>query len=179
MRQYTYDTFGQVLTATDPNNRTTTTVYYAANDPDVGKRANVQTITNPLGHVTRYTAYDANGRPTSIADPNGIVTALTYHPRGWLTSRTIGGESTTYVYDGVGQLTKVTVPDGSYVQYTYDGAHRLTQIQDGLGNRIFYTLDAMVNRIKEQAYDPSGQLARAKQQVFDGLNRLHQSVGAQ
>ena len=177
--QFTYDAVGQVLTATDPNNRTTTTVYYAANDPDVGKRANVQTITNPLGHVTRYTAYDANGRPMSIADPNGIVTALTYHPRGWLTSRAIGGESTTYVYDGVGQLTKVTVPDGSYVQYTYDGAHRLTQIQDGLGNRIVYTLDAMGNRIKEQAYDPSGQLARAKQQVFDGLNRLHQSVGAQ
>jgi YD repeat-containing protein len=76
-------------------------------------------------------------------------------------------------------LTKVTAPDGSYVQYTYDGAHRLTQLQDGLGNKIVYTLDAMGNRVKEQAYDPSGALARARQQVFDNLNRLHQSVGAQ
>jgi YD repeat-containing protein len=177
--QYTYDSFGRVLTATDPNHKTTTTVYYAANDPDLGKRGNVRTINNPLGHVTSFMAYDANGQPLSITDPNGTVATLTYHPRGWLTSRSVGGEQTTYTYDGVGQLTKVTLPDGSYVQYTYDGAHRLTQIQDGLGNKIVYTLDAMGNRIMEQAYDPSGQLARGRQQVFDSLNRLHQSVGAQ
>ena len=177
--QYTYDAFGQVLIATDPNGKVTTTVYYASNDPNLGKRGNVNTITNPLGHVTTITAYDLNGRPTSITDPNGTVTALAYHLRGWLTSRTVGGETTTYDYDGVGQLTKVTMPDASYVAYTYDGAHRLTQLQDGLGNKIVYTLDAMGNRVKEEARDPSGQLARVKQQVFDSLNRLHQSVGAQ
>ena len=38
------------------------------------------------------------------------MTTLTYHPRGWLTTRTVGGEQTTYDYDGVGQLTKVTLP---------------------------------------------------------------------
>jgi YD repeat-containing protein len=177
--QYTYDQFGQGLTATDPNGRTTTTVYYAANDPDLGKRGNVQTITNPLGHVTTFGAYDGNGRPTAITDPNGVVTTLTYHPRGWLTARTVAGETTVYDYDGVGQLTKVTQPDGSYVQYTYDGAHRLTQLQDGLGNKIVYTLDAMGNRIKEEARDPSNNLARTQQRVYDSLNRLHQTVGAQ
>jgi YD repeat-containing protein len=177
--QYTYDAFGQLLTATDPNNNITTTAYYAATDPDPGKRGNVQTITNPLGHVTTITAYDLNGRPTSITDPNGTVTTLTYHPRGWLTSRTVGGEITAYDYDGVGQLIRVTMPDASYVAYTYDGAHRLTQLQDGLGNKIVYTLDAMGNRIKEEARDPGGTLARVRQQVFDSLNRLHQSVGAQ
>jgi YD repeat-containing protein len=177
--QYTYDSFGQVLTAKDPNNKITTTVYYAATDPDLGKRGNVQTITNPLGHVTTITAYDLNGRPTSITDPNGVVTTLGYHPRGWLTSRTVGGETTTYDYDGVGQLTRVTLPDTSYVAYTYDAAHRLTQLQDGLGNKIVYTLDAMGNRIAEQALDPLGALARTKGQVFDSLNLLHQSVGAQ
>jgi len=177
--QYTYDAFGQMLTATDPNSKTTTTAYYAATDPDLGKRGNVQTITNPLGHVTTVTAYDLNGRPTSITDPNGMVTTLTYWSRGWLHTRTVGGETTTYDYDAAGQLTKVTLPDASYLQYTYDGAHRLTQIQDGLGNKIIYTLDAMGNRVKEQAYDPSSQLARIRQQVYDSLNRLHQSVGAQ
>ena len=97
---YTYDAYGQVLTAKDPNGRITTTTYYSATDPDMGKRGNVATITNPLGHVTTYTAYDLNGRPTSITDPNGAVTTLAYDLRGHLTSRTIAGETTTYAYDG-------------------------------------------------------------------------------
>ncbi len=177
--KWTYGPYGRVLTATDPNLKVTTTTYHADNDPDLGKRGNVATITNALGHVTAISTYDANSRPLSITDPNGVITTMTYHPRGWLTSRTVGGEATAYDYDGVGQLLKVTLPDSSIVQYTYDGAHRLTQIQDGLGNRIVYTLDAMGNRTREQALDPSGALARVRQQVYDSLNRLHQTVGAQ
>ena len=69
------------------------------------------------------------------------TTTLTYDARGHLTNRNVGGEQTAYVYDGVGQLTDVVLPDGSTLTYTYDAAHRLTQIQDGLGNRIAYTLD--------------------------------------
>ena len=176
---WTYSTYGRVLTATDPDNNTTTTTYYADNDADLGKRGNIATITNAAGHLTQITAYDANGRPLSITDPNGLVTTLTYHPRGWLTSRQVGAELTSYNHDGVGQLTKVTLPDGSYLQYTYDGAHRLTQINDSINNKIVYTLDAMGNRTKEEAYDPSNTLARTRQQVYDSLNRLHQSVGAQ
>ena len=176
---WTYTSLGRVLTATDPDSHTTTTTYYADNDPDLGKRGNVQTITNAAGHVTQITTYDLNSRLLSITDPNGLVTTLTYHPRGWLTSRQVGAELTSYTYDGVGQLTKVTLPDGSYLQYTYDAAHRLTQINDSLSNKIVYTLDAMGNRIQENSYDPSNTLSRTRQQVFDSLNRLHQSVGAQ
>jgi len=176
---WTYGTLGRVLTATDPDAHTTTTTYYTDNDPDLGKRGNVATITNAAGHATQITAYDANGRPLSITDPNGLVTTLTYHPRGWLTSRQVGAELTSYSYDAVGQLSKVTMPDGSYLQYTYDAAHRLIQVNDSLNNRIAYTLDALGNRIKEEAFDPSNALSRTRQQVFDSLNRLHQMVGAQ
>ncbi|UCV30512.1 RHS repeat protein [Ferribacterium limneticum] len=31
---------------------------------------------NALGHLTQYTAYDPNGRPLSITDPNGTITTL-------------------------------------------------------------------------------------------------------
>jgi YD repeat-containing protein len=72
----------------------------------------------------------------------------------------------------------MTLPDGSLVRYTHDAAHRLIEVQDGLGNRIAYTRDPMGNTTKEEAFDPGGNLARRKMQVFDSLNRLHQAVGA-
>ena len=153
---WTYTTYGRVLTATDPNGRVTTTTYHPDGDPDMGKRGQVASVTNPLGHVTQYTAYDAAGRLTSMTDPNGVVTAMTYDVRGRLTSRTTAGEVTTYTYDAAGQLTDVDLPDGASLAYVYDAAHRLTEIHDGLGNKIVYTLDGMGNRTSEQAFDALG-----------------------
>jgi YD repeat-containing protein len=89
----------------------------------------------------------------------------------------VGGEATTYDYDGVGQLKQVTQADGAFVRYTYDDAHRLTDAADGAGNRIHYTLDNMGNRIREEVQDPSGVLAAQVTRVYDALNRLQQITG--
>ncbi|MDO3624123.1 discoidin domain-containing protein, partial [Ralstonia pseudosolanacearum] len=133
-------------------------------------------IVDPLGHTTTINQYDASGRPLQTTDANGTVTAFTYSNRGWLTSQTITpvsgtGQTTNYSYDAVGLLTKVTLPDGSSVSFSYDGAHRLTGAADSQGNSISYTLDAMGNRIQEQAKDPSGSLTRQVDRVFDTINR--------
>jgi RHS repeat-associated protein len=125
---------------------------------------------------------------------------MSYHPRGWLTSRAVNNgttvETTTYTYDNVGQLTRVTMPDASTLYYAYDAAHRLVGMSDQqtgstvaantaliftaanlAGNKITYTLDPMGNRIKEQHVDPSGTLAKQKQRAIDALNRLQQDIG--
>ena len=78
----------------------------------------------------------------------------------------------------MGQLTKVTLPDASFLSYSYDAAHRLTGMQDSLGNRIAYTLDAMGNRTQEQVFDPSNTLAQTRSRVFNNLNRLFQELGS-
>ena len=176
---WTYGSLGRVLTATDPDGRITTYGYYADNDPNPGRRGQVQTVTNALGHVTQVTAYDAAGRPSSTVDPNGLATALTYDPRGRLSNRSVGGEQTSYVYDAAGQLTGVVLPDASTLTYSYDAAHRLIRIEDGLGNRIEYTLDAAGNRTQERVYDAGGTLARTRSRAFNALNRLAQDLGAQ
>src|SRR6266571_4510919 len=75
-------------------------------------------------------------------------------------SRTDVSDVTTYTYYAVGQLTQVTLPDGSSLTYSYDAAHRLTAIGDNLGNKIAYTLDAMGNRTQEQVLDPANALAQ-------------------
>jgi YD repeat-containing protein len=178
---YTYDANGQVLTVDGPRtdvSDVTTYTYYSNTDTDLGKRGNVATVTNAAGHVTQITAYNAHGQPLTIVDPNGLTTTLTYDARLRLKTRTVGSEVTSYDYDGVGQLTKVTLPDGSYLTYTYDAAHRLTALQDNLGNRIAYTLDAMGNRTLEQVYDPANTLAQTRSRVYSSLNRLFQELGA-
>lgn len=178
---YTYNSNGLVLTANGPRTDltdTTTYTYYANNDTDLGKRGNVATITNALGHVTSITAYNLHGQPLTVVDPNGLTTTLAYDARQRLTSRSVGGETTTYTYDNAGQLTKVTLPDTSFLQYTYDAAHRLTQIADNLGNKIVYTLDAMGNRTQEEVRDPANALAQTRSRVYSSLNRLSQEIGA-
>jgi YD repeat-containing protein len=179
---WTYTRYGQVLTADGPRtdvNDVTTTTYYDAADPDLGKRGKVATITNALGHVTEFTSYDANGRVTGMIDPNGVTTSVSYDLRGHLTAKTVGGETTSYTYDPVGQLTAVSLPAGSGLTYTYDAAHRLIAIADGVGNRVQYTLDAMGNRVKEEVRDPTDNLVRIQSRVYDALGRLQNLVQPQ
>lgn len=175
--KYTYNKWGQVLTVNGPRLSgevlDLTTYSY---DEATG---NLLSLTNAAGHITTFADYDANGRVGRITDPNGLVTVLTYKPRGWLESRRVGNQLTTYTYDGVGQLTRITLPDGSFIAYTYDDAHRLTDIEDAAGNKIHYSLDAMGNRKVENTTDPGGNLTRTLTREYDALNRLQQLTGVQ
>jgi len=166
---YTYNSFGLPLTATDPAGKVTTLGYDAS--------GNLTSVKNPLNQTTSITSYDSNGRPLSITDPNGVVTTLSYNFRGQLTSRKVGALLITYTRDLVGQITKLTRPDGSYYSFTYDGAHRLNQIADAAGNRIVYTLDNAGNRTKEEFFDPANNLRASRSRVFDGLSRVVQEIG--
>lgn len=184
---YTYNANGSVLTMNGPRTDVadvTTYTYYANNATcsgasAVGCRGQVESITNAAGHLTQITDYNAHGQPFTIVDPNGLTTTLAYDLRQRLTSRSVGGELTSYTYDNAGQFTRVTLPDGSFLSYTYDAAHRLTQIDDNLGNRINYTLDLMGNRTLEEMRDPANQLAQTRSRVYSNLNRLSQEIGAQ
>jgi YD repeat-containing protein len=148
---YTYNQFGQVLTAKGPRtdvNDTTSYTYYA------------DTKYNPHGQVLQST------------DANGVVTVNTYDLRQRLTSTKVATELTQYGYDPVGQLIKLTLPSGAVMGYTYDAAHRLTDITDAAGNKVHYTLDAMGNRTNETVSDTGGVLARNITRAYDALNRL-------
>jgi YD repeat-containing protein len=158
----------------------TTTDYYPADASCTGGhfgcRGQLQQVTDALGHVTRLTRYNAHGQVEELIDANGLVTTLTYDARQRLLSLDSDGETTIYTYDPAGQVTRVTRPDGAYLAYSYDAAHRLIQTQDNLGNTVTYTLDALGNRIKEEAHDPNGQLARSQTRVYDALSRLQNLI---
>jgi RHS repeat-associated protein len=101
---------------------------------------------------------------------------MTYHARGWIESRTTDGQTTSFYYDNVGNLTRVTQPDGSFSEYEYDDAHRLEAIADNFDNRIEYTLDAAGNRTAENTYNDLGVLRRQMSRVYDQLSRLQKII---
>ncbi len=175
---YTYNDNNQIATVDGPRTDVADITTYAHD----AVNGNLQSVTNALNHTTTITNHDASGRPLRTVDANGLVTQLTYTTRGWTDLIKVGTdtvyETTDLDYDNVGQLIKVTLPDGSYLSYTYDAAHRLTDIHDQLGNHIHYTLDAMGNRTNTQVKDPSGALKRTHSNVYNTLNQLSQSIGA-
>jgi RHS repeat-associated protein len=170
---YTYNSHGQVLTVDGPRTDVVdkTTFTY---DP----AGNLATITNALNQTSQITSYNANGFPLTLQDPNGLLTQLTYTPRGQVATRLVGQELTTYEYDDAEQLQKITLPDDSYLIYSYNDAHQLTGITDALGNHITYTPDLAGNIVTEEVFDPNQTLVRTKSHVYDEVNRLAQDIGA-
>jgi RHS repeat-associated protein len=129
-------------------------------------------VTDALGHVTTIASYDADGRITRLTDPNGVNTDLTYYPRGWLKTRTVGGALTSFTYTAYGAVQTITDPDGVVTTFGYDAAHRLTQITDALGNYIQYTLDTDGDKTGESVYDSAGTLHKSLTRTFNTLGQL-------
>jgi YD repeat-containing protein len=174
---------GLLLTATGPRTdltQTTTYTYYttssATNCGTPGaacyQPGDVYQVTDALGHVTTIASYDADGRITRITDANGVNTDMTYTPRGWLASRTVGGATTRFTYTAYGAVQTVTDPDGVTTTYGYDSAHRLTTITDALGNDVQYTLDAAGDKTGEQVYNTTGTLHKSLSRTFNTLGQL-------
>jgi YD repeat-containing protein len=194
---YTYNQYGQVLSATDPLLHTTKYAYY----PDTSfsgsglsaqghQMGDLLSVTNAVGHITQFTAYDLAGHVLSSTEPTGLVNVYSYTPRGWLSTvkqcavapcdltASSSGLLTSYDYWPTGLLKQVNFPDGAFLSYAYDDAHRLTGISDAAGNTVTYSLDNMGNRIGEQLKDRSGVLARNITRGYDALNRLQSVTGA-
>ncbi|MCC8998078.1 MAG: RHS repeat protein [Candidatus Contendobacter sp.] len=83
--------------------------------------------------------YDANGNRLSKTGPGGNETgsydaqdrlltydgaSYTYTANGELKTKTRGGQTTQYDYDVLGNLKKVTLPDGTVIDYLTDGRNR-------------------------------------------------------
>lgn len=129
-------------------------------------------IKDALGHLTTYTSYDAAGRVTRITDANSVNTDMTYTPRGWLATRIVGGATTTFGYDAMGDVTSVKDPSGITTTFTYDAAHRLTDITDAQGNVIHYTLDDAGNKTSEQTRTTTGTVVRSLSRSYNTLGQI-------
>ena len=91
--------------------------------------------------LVAYT-YDSNGNRLTAQTQTGIVSATydaqdrlltydnasyTYTANGELATKTVAGQTTTYVYDTLGNLIQVTKPNGTIITYMVDGRGRRVQ----------------------------------------------------
>jgi RHS repeat-associated protein len=127
------DALGRILRKTETLGGVPTTTDYSY---DAAGRLDTVTVNSSL--VRDYT-YDANGNRLSFApgDPTQIAfydaqdrltdygaTTYTYTANGELATKTEGSEVTSYVYDLLGSLAQVALPDGRVVTYAADGLNR-------------------------------------------------------
>lgn len=178
---FTYNSFGQVLTATDANNNTTTYNYLP--------NGNLSTIVNALGQtIATYSNYDGLGTPHTIIDANGLRTNIFYDNLQRPTSIAVGSPSTHYetsliFYEPTGKISEIKSPDNSFIMMNYDTAQRLTSIQDYdntgvLKGSIVYTLDAMSNITKTQFLDGQGNVVKSSTAQYNQYNWLSKTLGS-
>ena len=86
--QFGYDSFGDLITLTDPLGHTTTYCYNLAAAPacnpanDPSSPGTLATETDFNGNTTTYANYDANGRAQKVTDPLGRVSAFGFDADG-------------------------------------------------------------------------------------------------
>jgi RHS repeat-associated protein len=114
----------------------------------------LMTFTNELGNTVTYTRAATTHELTSVRDPKGNVSHLTYDDRGNQlalvyadgSAETAGnytasglpqafttraGQASTYAYNAAGQITRRTAPDGTITDFTYDSRGRLATTKQG------------------------------------------------
>jgi RHS repeat-associated protein len=131
--EYTRDALGRLIRKTVTTGGATRTFTYGYDL--AGRLVEVRED----GVLAAGYTYDANGNRLSRADALGTVhagydaqdrlvehgaTTYAYTPNGELRSKTAGGQTATYRYDGLGNLAGVTLPDGTQIEYVLEGQSR-------------------------------------------------------
>ncbi len=108
--QYDYDQAGRLHEVR--RDGTTISLY------DYDDNSNRVAFTDENSDITNAT-YDAQDRMLTYGDAS-----YTYTPNGELATKTDNAETTTYTYDVLGNLTQVSLPDGTEIAYLIDGNNR-------------------------------------------------------
>ena len=149
-----YDAAGNVTSITDPRGNTTTITYDNLNREILrtypGTANTTGTEYNLAGQVTRKLAngvekikntYDEFGQLTRTDFAGGFA-SYTYDANGNRTMMTDHLGATTYGYDGLNRLIKITDVWGKALEFAYDGAGNRTGIKYPNGQWVYYDFDA-------------------------------------
>jgi RHS repeat-associated protein len=163
-----YDSYGDLLSSTDPLNHTTVNVYDLNHD--------LLATTDPLGHVTSYT-YDQNGNKTSV----------TYPATGTSTNTT-----STTLYNQYSEPTSTTDQLGNVRNFNYDANYNPQSVTDGLGTlasfqfnpnatmaagAIGFDITQQPQKGSQFTYDANGNLASRTDALGRTTSYTYNSLG--
>jgi RHS repeat-associated protein len=167
---YTRDKVGRVNAVTETIGGTTTAYTYTFDS------AGRLTAVKKAGTAISSYSYDQNSNrtlaTTSAGTVNGTYDAqdrlltygtasYAYTANGELASKTVGSQVTTYQYDALGNLTTVTLPNGTAISYIIDAdSYRVGKEVNGLvvagflydGARLVAQLDASNQVVSQFVY---------------------------
>jgi YD repeat-containing protein len=168
---YAYDSASNLTQRTDARGLVTKYFPDDLNRLDLIEHWNGTTLVDSVDYT-----YDAVGFRTQMIDSTGTTT-YTPDTLDRISSVTTPGPKTVgYTYDDAaggsaadypGQRTKVTYPDGKYVDYTYLADGRMSTVTDWLAKQTAYTYDDGGRLTKTQL--PNGVYAHDK---YDAADRL-------
>ena len=161
----TYNTRGQVLTATNPSDGVTTFAY--------SDDATLASVRTDSGDTSAY-GYDSVKRPTQLTHPDSSLIRWTYDSRGNLARATDErGNSVSYAYDENNNARSVTDAANASSSATYDGDERLASVTDPVAKTTRYTYDA--NGLMESVTNAAGNRASFR---YDNQQRMTSAVDA-
>ena len=124
-----YDVLDRSMKVTLPDNAETKTEY----STDAGSNALVTTVTDALGN-RQATYTDGSGKTVKteqLSGPDGIIT-------------------TSFEYDGIDRLVKVTDTEGNVTTSVYDMGDRRTEVNHPASGITTFTYDALGNVLTKQ-----------------------------
>ena len=185
---YAYDGDSKRVASITQSDGSRLDIAYVQLSPDGDMRVSklTQYAVGETGKRETLLSYNTVTRATTITDPLGLSTALTYDAAGQLvriTSPQLGagpGLVTQFEYSADGDVTKVIAPTGATVTYGYDANGNRTSETDTLGNQISRTFGANNELLTETRYlDGGATVPVTTRYAYDARNHLRYAVSAE
>lgn len=148
---------------------------YTANGLNQYNTADGATLTydangNLTGDGANSFSYDAENRLLSVSMASGVSASYVYDPLDRRAEKTVDGQKTAYLYDGISVLAEYDGTGALLVRYIYGGLDRPLAMIAAAGTKTFYHQDRLGNVIA--LTDETGQVS--ERYVYDSFgNAFH------
>jgi RHS repeat-associated protein len=149
---------------------------------DALNRVTLKDVPNVVtGEYDVTTAYDNFDRPTTVNDTANNFVGANYDALGRMTEQSSPHGTIGMAWDQAARLTRVTHPDGVFLDYTYNTSDLTGIVENGTSSLVTYTSDNLGRRtaitrgngtVTTYSWDPMGRLGAYGQDLAGTINDL-------